>query len=260
MNPNTHKLLLKAILLIEEIADQSSKLSIQALARHLDLSYASTYRIVHTFLHCDWLHLAEDGSLRISPNLSGRLDRDTKQNLLVERAKPIVDALVRRTGLTAKLCTRNEDHAVSLYRSLSERPTAVSTQVGSCFHLAGGSSGATILSSLPDEEIEPLLKSAPPRYWQLQSRADVAAKIEEARKTGVCFDNGQFHPDLYTASVPLRDLRGRIVAVITLMGFPSDFTLENRDRFRRLMLEAADAFQKISRQKEVEARRMAEAG
>jgi DNA-binding IclR family transcriptional regulator len=256
VNSNHHKLLLKAISLLEEISDQSNQISIPSLARHLDLSYASAYRIVHTFLHCDWLHQTADGSLIVSPNLPGRLDRDSKLKRLVDRAAPIIDELTLKTGLSAKLTVRQENDAVSLYKKISQTPTSISTVVGTSFHLAGGSSGAVLLSGLPEPEIELILRSALPRYWEQQNKRDVFQRIEEVRETGVCFDRGQFHPDLHTASTPLRDRHSRIIAAVTIMGFPSDFTPENCNQFRDLLLKAGEEFSFISRKKAIEARRL----
>lgn len=250
-----HKLLLKAIHLLEEIAEDPTRLSIQQLARKMDLSYASTYRIVHTYLYCDWLHQTPEGDLHVSPNLPESLDRDLKQRNLKEQASQLIDLLAKKSGLTAKLSVRQDNEAVSLYRKVSTRPTAISAQIGSAYHLAGGSSGATLLSGLPDLEIQRILKTAPPRYLERQHKRDVLFKIDQIRETGVCLDHGQFHPDLHTLSTVLRDRHNRIVAAVTLMGFQSDFSPEKVESYLPLLRDTSRQFAVNCHRKEIEARK-----
>jgi DNA-binding IclR family transcriptional regulator len=236
---NVHKLLLKAIFLLEEIADQSSKLTVKSLARHLNLSYPSTYRIVQTFLYADWLRLSESGILEISPSLHMKLDKEKKQQRLVAQLKPLIDQLCTDSQLTVKLSVRSENEAISLYRATSPRPTGIASQLGARYHLAAGSSGATLLSGLPKNEIESILKTAPDYYWQHQKKKHVLDRIAQVQENGYCLDAGQFYPDLRTISIPVRDISVRVLAAFTLMGFPSDFSEENWPGLRKLIQEIA---------------------
>ena len=127
------------------------------------------------------------------------------------------------TGLTAKLTVRQGDDAVTLVSAPSPKSTAITSRVGSVVSLAIGSSGAALLSALPDAEVNQVLDKAAEDVWRLQDRADVQRRIREARKDGVCFDHGSFQPHIHTLSAPLVVSERGIVAAITLLGFPQDF-------------------------------------
>ena len=234
--PNVHKILLKAIFLLEEIADQSSKLTVKTLAQHLNLSYPSAYRIVQTFLYADWLRVTEAGILEVSPALPLKLDKQKKQARMVGQLKPLIDRLCAESELTVKLSVRHENEAYALYRVTSPRPTGIASQPGSSYHLAAGSSGAALLSGLPRNEVLKILKTAPDEYWKHQKKRHVHQRIAQAQEQGYCLDTGQFYPDLHTASLPVKDLSGRVIAAIAMLGFPSDFSKDKLPGLAELLL------------------------
>jgi DNA-binding IclR family transcriptional regulator len=143
--------------------------------------------------------------------------------LLIETVKEPLRQLAASTGLTAKLTVRQGDDAVTLFSAASPKSTAITSRVGSVISLAIGSSGAALLSALPDEEIALVLENAPPEVWKLQDRADVQRRIRETRKDGCCYDHGSFQPHIHTLSAPLVVAERSIVAALTLLGFPQDF-------------------------------------
>ncbi len=236
---NTHKLLRKAIHLLESMSDDHSKVSVTELAKRVDLSYASAYRIVQTFLESSWLQSDENGAYSISPNLSHLLDPATKTQRLIEQAKPHIEELARLTNLSVKFAVRRHHQALSILKAESPKTTSVSFAVGSSFHLAAGSSGAVLLSELSDPEIRTILKSAHERYWKLQSESDVFERVRQVRDEGIASDSGMFNPEVNTLSAPLRDGHGRIRAAITLLGFRSDFDASQIPNYREQLLIAA---------------------
>jgi len=230
---HTVPVLCKAIRVFTEVAKTRGGASTKELAVSLGISPTTCYRILKSFVAEGWLGARRDGNFELSFALVPLLRPLLHHELLIETVKEPLRQLAVATGLTAKLTVRQGDDAVTLYSASSPKSTAITSRVGSVVSLAIGSSGAALLSALPDTEIAQILSKAPAEVWSLQDRADVQRRVREARKDGCCFDHGSFQPHIHTLSAPLVvDDRG-IIAAVTLIGFPQDFEGTAKAAFSR---------------------------
>jgi DNA-binding IclR family transcriptional regulator len=221
--PHTVPVLCKALRVFETVAKSAGGVTTKELAVSLNISHTTCYRILQSFVAQGWLSARRGGTYELSFALVPLLRPLLHHELLIETVKEPLQQLAVTTGLTAKLTVRQGDDAVTLVSAASPKSTAITSRVGSVVSLAIGSSGAALLSALPDAEVALILDQAAPEVWSLQDRADVQRRIREARKDGVCFDHGSFQPHLHTLSSPLVVPARGIVAAITLLGFPQDF-------------------------------------
>ena len=222
-SPHTVPVLCKAIRVFSEVAKSRGGISTKALAASLGISPTTCYRILKSFVAEGWLSARRDGAFELSFALVPLLRPLLHHELLIETVAEPLRQLAAATSLTAKITVRQGDDAVTLFSAPSPKSTAITSRVGSVISLAIGSSGAALLSPLPDSEIAQILAKAPPEVWKLQDRADVQRRIREARKDGCCFDHGSFQPHIHTISAPLVVADRAIIAALTLLGFPQDF-------------------------------------
>lgn len=220
---HTVPVLCKALRVFEMVAKSSGGVTTKELAVSLGISHTTCYRILQSFVSQGWLSARRGGTYELSFALVPLLRPLLHHELLIETVKEPLRQLAVTTGLTAKLTVRQGDEAVTLVSAPSPKSTAITSRVGSVVSLAIGSSGAALLSALPDAEVTQILDQAEPDSWKLQDRADVQRRVREARKDGVCFDHGSYQTHLYTLSAPLVVPERGIIAAITLLGFPQDF-------------------------------------
>lgn len=246
---HTVPVLCKALRVFEAVAKSSGGVTTKELAVSLGVSPTTCYRILQSFVAQGWLSARRGGTYELSFALVPLLRPLLHHELLIETVNEPLRQLAVTTGLTAKLTVRQGDDAVTLVSSSSPKSTAITSRVGSMISLAIGSSGAALLSALPDPEVTQVLEKAPPEVWKLQDRADVLRRIREARKDGVCFDHGSFQPHIHTLSAPLVVTERGIVAAITLLGFPQDFEGAARSALtRHLKFTAGGCLQLINGQ------------
>lgn len=246
---HTVPVLCKALRVFEAVARSSGGATTKELAVLLGISPTTCYRILQSFAAQGWLSSRRGGAYELSFALVPLLRPLLHHELLIETVSEPLRELATVTGLTAKLTVRQGDNAVTLASAPSPKSTAITSRVGSVVSLAIGSSGAALLSALPDEEIADILAKAAPEVWERQDRADVQRRIREARKDGVCFDHGSFQPHIHTLSAPLVVPPRGIVAAITLLGFPQDFAGPSRAALtRHLKFTAGGCLQLISGQ------------
>ncbi|MBI4623825.1 MAG: helix-turn-helix domain-containing protein [Verrucomicrobia bacterium] len=220
---HTVPVLRKAIRVLEAVAHDSGTATTKGLATTLGISPTTCYRILQSFVAEGWLRSGAAGTFELSFGLVPLLRPLLRHELLIETIRDPLTQLARTTGLTAKLTVRQGDDAVTIHSAHSPKGTAITSRVGSVVSLAIGSSGATFLAALADDEVARILEDAPAEVWRFQKREDVLRRVREARRQGCCFDNGSYQPHIHTLSASLHGHERELVGALTLLGFPQDF-------------------------------------
>jgi DNA-binding IclR family transcriptional regulator len=220
---HTVPVLCKAIDVFAAIATARSSVTTKSLATSLRISPTTCYRILQSFVAKGWLRPGANGSFELSLGLVPLLRPLLRHEVLIETVRDPLGQLARTTGLTAKLTVRQGDDAITIHSASSPKGTAITSRVGSVVSLAIGSSGATFLAAMNDEEIARVLEEAPPEIWRHQKREDVLRRVRDARRNQCCFDGGSYQPQINTLSAPLFGPGRELVGVVTLLGFPPDF-------------------------------------
>ena len=220
---HTVPVLCKAIDVFQAVASSNGSVTTKSLATTLRISPTTCYRILQSFVAKGWLRPGLNGTFELSFGLVPLLRPLLRHEVLIETVREPLAQLARTTGLTAKLTVRQGDDAVTLHSANSPKGTAITSRIGSVVSLAIGSSGATFLAGMSDDEVARLLQEAPNDVWRHQKREDVLRRIREARRNDCCFDGGSYQPHINTLSAPLHGSGRELVATITLLGFPQDF-------------------------------------
>lgn len=220
---HTVPVLCKAIDVFQAVATANGAVTTKSLAATLRISPTTCYRILQSFVAKGWLRPGVNGAFELSFGLVPLLRPLLRHEVLIEAVRDPLAQLARTTGLTAKLTVRQGDDAVTIHSANSPKGTAITSRVGSVVSLAIGSSGATFLAAMADEEIARVLEEAPAEIWRHQKREDVLRRVREARRNGCCFDSGSYQPHINTLSAPLHGPGRELVGVVTLLGFPQDF-------------------------------------
>lgn len=229
----------KAIRVLHAIAGNACEPTSACLARELRLAPATAYRIVQTFVQARWLNLREDGRCELGLGLLPIAQGIQQHPLLRQQVADILEGMTASTGITSKISVLDGDDAVTLMRVNSTEPMALAVQAGARFHLAFGSSGAVLLSGLPDGEVETILAAAPASCWAHQKPADVWHRVRQVRRQGLAEDLGGFRPDVFGLSAPLFDGGGKIHGVLTMTGLLHGHSDAQIQSWRQLILKKA---------------------
>jgi DNA-binding IclR family transcriptional regulator len=111
--------------------------------------------------------------------------------------------------------------------------------VGAAFPLAYGSSGAVLLSNLPDDQVTGILARAHDACWERQTHKDVSLRIREVRTKGWCADFGMYRSNCHALSAPIHDSQGNVVAALTVIGFSDEMVNESPHELSIVVTEAA---------------------
>lgn len=238
---NTVPVLLKAIRVLEEVAQNPRNATNKSLALTLNVSPTTCFRILKSFVAMGWLRPGAGGTFELSSGLAPVFRPLLRQELLIDAVREPLATLANATHLTAKVAVRQGFTAVTIHSVVPPGGSAVKSRTGLATPLTVGSSGAVFLSACDEDEVCRALRIAPASAWRFQNRADVLQRMREAISEGVCFDHGSYAGNIHTLSAPFYDRRHRIAGVITLLGTPQDFEPLARRVLVRELKHAADS-------------------
>ncbi|MBI5693447.1 MAG: IclR family transcriptional regulator [Verrucomicrobia bacterium] len=235
----TIPVLQKSIAVLRLIAEGRGHTTMKALEQTLGVPHSTMYRLLQTLAQEDWVRQVEGGQYELSFGLLPLLQPLVRHELLIETVRDPLLALSRETGLTTKLSVRQGNFDITIFRAESPRSASVHVKMGGAFHLVIGASGAVLLSALDETTRQQIIEAAPPECWKFQTRVNVARRIRQVVRTGVCADTGSYRPTIFAISAPLRDRSGAVIAALTAIGFREDFAGAQLKTNHRLVTETA---------------------
>ncbi|MDR7515623.1 MAG: IclR family transcriptional regulator [Armatimonadota bacterium] len=165
--------------------------------------------------------------------------------LNVERlARPWMERLVDRWGLTANLAVLDDGQIVYIAIVEPKRALRVQFSVGSRFAAHCTSLGKALLSGLDDREVDRILaRRGLPRMTEftITDPTDLKRQLAAVRARGYAVDDQESIPNVRCVGVPLRDHRGRVVAALSLSGSILDLTDQMIRAVASDLLEASAA-------------------
>ncbi len=219
---------------LSEYPGDSSSLG---LARQLDISQSTCYRILKTLQAADWITPDGQGGYRFSLGLLPYVKPLMGLERVVDALTPVMKELSRSTGLTVKCSVRQGLEQVTIARVESSQPMAVSSPVGARFPVVLGASGACLLSRLNPAALEVLIRHADQHaLWSGESANELRHRIESCRRSGLCENIGRHPQGIDTISAPLH-LGGESYA-LTLIGLRGDFAGGRRAACRLALQKA----------------------
>ncbi|WP_269524637.1 IclR family transcriptional regulator [Coraliomargarita parva] len=230
----------KSLKLLQVLAEASEPMTSAQLARKLEITPSTCYRILQTLVGRDWLRGTSNGAFTFSAGMFPLLKPLSDYQKLFESLGAPLRSMVDQTGLTAKISVKQGDVASTVYRVESPRPLSPSFKVGGSFSLAYGSSGACLMAELADEEVDRILSECSSEIWAYQKPEDVWARIRSVRDTGVCLDCGMYQPSVYGLSVSVHNRDQRGFAALSLIGWANDFTEDKLESLKQSLIECAE--------------------
>lgn len=148
---------------------------------------------------------------------------------VIELARPVVQALVRQHCHSGALAMWRPHGPIAVLQESYPAPITMSIQLGSVLPMLTSSTGRTFGAWLPREEVDRLVRN---ELVALRKRnlpgtpgtiEEVETMFEEIRHRGLARVAGQLNPAVNAMSAPVFDGRGRITAVLSLLGPASVF-------------------------------------
>ena len=212
----------RALTLLEALADQHGDIGIAELSRRVGLHVSTAHRILGT--------LVSRGYARQSPE-SGRYALGAKTFHIAESylgqmdlrrlVRPVLERLSRETGETANLVILDGREALYLDKVESPRSLRIFSRIGRRAPLYCTAVGKVLLADLPMDKVNSLLGGGALDALTratVTSRNQLRQELRKVQEQGFALDIEECEDGASCIAVPVRNSRGETVAAIGISG------------------------------------------
>jgi len=210
----------RAVLIVDTIARDGAS-SLADLVRTTGLPRPTAHRLAVALEQHGLLVRDRDGRFALGGRVSGWAA--AADRALIERARPVLAALVEETGESAQLYVREGDERVCV--AMHERASGLRDTVplGAVMPLTKGSGGKVLLAWAADRD-----------------RFDVpAATLAAVRKRGWAESISERELGVASVSAPVRDQGGTVLAAVSVSGPAERLGVRPGQRLARMVTRAA---------------------
>jgi DNA-binding IclR family transcriptional regulator len=244
----------RAFQVLELLAQSSKGFSLSELSRRLHLPKSSVHLIVTTLERLGYLQKhPQTGHYLFGLKLFS-LSRVALQGVELRAvARPWLEDLMKRTGLTVHLGILEHNEAVILEKIEAPGLIKVASWVGRRMDVNCTGIGKALLAFLPETEFDSLFKPGSlPRHNEntIVSIARIKREIAQIRALGFALDDEEDELGVRCIGAPLLDSRGAARAAISIVGTLQQIPLERVEQLGALLRQTADEIASLLRLRE----------
>jgi DNA-binding IclR family transcriptional regulator len=227
----------RAVALLDALSESQDGLGVNELARRIDVNASTASRLLATLLKAGLVRRVDGGPYRLGLRLLTLSDRVLAQLDVRELARPLLAALVAKTGETATLSVPGQLEAITVDFVPSPSSVVSMAWVGRPSVPHATAVGKVMLAFAPGH----LPRGELPRFTErtITDPAALAAELSAIRERGYAEAIGEREPDLTAVGVPVFARGGELVAILGLQGPSTRLPVAARRTVREPLLEAA---------------------
>ncbi|MCD6398206.1 MAG: IclR family transcriptional regulator [Spirochaetaceae bacterium] len=218
----------KAFEIIKFISSNQGKLSLSELGRKLNMNKTTMFRYLETLQLLNVLE-RRDSNWYLGIELFSLGHKVDAKSRIVDRIHPYLQEISKRLNETVNLVGMYDSSALYLDKVESNRALQMRSQLGDHLPLHCTSLGKAILSSLPEHEVENLLriiKLKPYTSHTVTSVDELKKQIDFVKTNGYSLEKEELEPGLSCIAVPLHISSIDFYGGLSFSGSPDRFTEE----------------------------------
>ena len=208
------------VMAVLDLVAASGSLSFGEIATRLALPKSSAHALLQTMHARGYLAVDDESkAYRLGTRIWELANAHNGIEDLRTVIRPLMDALVERTGETVQLAILEGIEAVYLEQSQSPHPMKLTSRAGVRLPAHTSAIGKALLASLDPAEAERRLDGAALVRLTDNTIGDVARLLEElerVRRQGYSLDNEEFAIGLRCVAMPVLDAQGKTVAAMSV--------------------------------------------
>jgi len=213
----------KAIDLLEVLAQEGARPTVQMLSEMLDLSRNKTFRLLATLEDKGLIERSEDkGTYHLGLQAFEMAQHILKSASLIRLAHPIMEELARKLDEAVYITVLSNDEVLFLDMVDSLQQVKAVDMVGKRFPFFTNAAGKVIKSVSSID-----LFGRGSRKRGIPNPLELEKELDEIRQKGVAVDFGGLGEGICAVAVVIRDYAGKVVGALTLLA-PSFRMLHER--------------------------------
>ena len=235
---------LRALELLEAFPKHGPEIGLTEIARLLQMSKATAYRLLSTLVNRGYLvRSAENRKYRLGVRIF-ELGSYFQSQIEIRRvAMPPMNAMVEQTREAAFLCVRDGDEALCVERVEAPHEVNIFTlRVGGRQPLHCGGAPRALMAGMSDEEIQAYVqRSSLPAItpYTLHTLEQIILDVHQTRERGYVLSANDVTIGISALGAPIYDHAGKVIASISLSGLSNRFEDEHIDEFATILMATA---------------------
>ncbi|WP_280424603.1 IclR family transcriptional regulator [Nocardia carnea] len=212
----------KTTFTILEAVGEHQPVGLSDLARRLDLPKSTVQRSLATLAELNWIRTdgRDSTKWRLGERIRALSERVEDYGTLRGCALPFLTQLNSETSETVHLTVFDRDHMQLIERMDSKHPLRFVQPIGSQSALHASSTGKSVLSRLPDSEVEALLADTlqPLTSHTIVDPAALSADLKETRERGYAIAAEELVEGIMSVGGCITGDDGRPFAAVSVSG------------------------------------------
>jgi DNA-binding IclR family transcriptional regulator len=212
----------RAFAILEEVVRHREGVNLAELSKRIGLHNSTTFHLVKTMVSLGYVEQMRDSKrYRIGRRLftlaAGALDEIE----LVRLVTPALERLTEASGECAHFAVRSGDKIVVLAKTAGTGLFQVAGPVGVLRPAHCTALGKVLLAALDPEQLERYLATHELARYTPKTIIEHDAlqrEVDEVRRNGIGFDDGEFDAEARCVAVPVRDFTGQVIGAIGISG------------------------------------------
>jgi IclR family transcriptional regulator, KDG regulon repressor len=212
----------RAFGILEAVARHREGIGLADLSRLVGLHNSTTFHLAKTMVALGYIRQEKDSKrYRIGRPLFALAASALDEIEMVNLATPVLEDLARQTGESSHFAVRMGDTIVVIARTSGPGAFQLADRVGVVRPAHCTALGKAILASLQPEQLARLIKRTglkPVTEKSITEAAVLLRQIDEIKRTGVAYDDGEFNLEVRCIAVPVSDFTGSVVGALGISG------------------------------------------
>lgn len=236
--------LARAFSILEEIARHREGIGLADLSKQVGLHNSTAFHLVKTLASLGYVRQSRDNKrYRVGRPLFALAASCLDEIEMVNVATPVLRDLADETGESAHFAVRMGDAVTVIARTSGPGAFQLTDRVGVVRPAHCTALGKMILASLPPDRLERFLARADLKPSTEKSITEVTAlrrEIEDVRRSGIAFDDGEFNLEVRCVAVAVTDFTGAVVGALGISGPVWRLTIQALQSRAKILQRAAD--------------------
>jgi IclR family KDG regulon transcriptional repressor len=212
----------RAFAILEEVARNRDGIALADLSKRVGLHNSTTFHLVKTMVSLGYIRqIKESKRYRIGRPLFALAARALDEMEMVSMATPVLDDLSRETGESSHFASRMSDAVVVMARTPGPGAFQLTDRVGVVRPAYCTALGKVILAALRPDQLDRYLDRIELKALTsktITSPQRLRRELQDVRRAGIAFDDGEFNNEVRCAAMPVYDFSGQVVGAIGISG------------------------------------------
>ncbi|MEC5197639.1 IclR family pca regulon transcriptional regulator [Xanthomonas campestris] len=208
----------RGLVVLSVFAQHAREVTMSQISLETGISRAAVRRVLHTLAALGYVGEQGRGYVLL-PRVLGLGGAYTASSSMTAAAQPVLDGLRDQVHESCSLGVLDGDDLLYVARAETVRIMSIGLRPGTRLPAYCTSMGRVLLAALPTDTLQAYLERTTLRPRTDRTVTQPAALLEvlaRARREGVCLTDQELEIGLRSIAVPVRNLRGEVIAALNI--------------------------------------------